>query len=62
VSPPACVADIAARIIADPSVAAILALISLFFAIPAVGSVLVYRDYRRRRAAPAEPRLTHAIA
>ena len=62
VSPPACVADIAARIVADPSVAAILALISLFFAIPAVGSILVYRDYRRRQAAPSERPFTHAIA
>jgi len=36
--------------------------VALFATIPAVGALLVYRDYRRRRAAPSEPRVTHAVA
>jgi len=62
VSPPACVANIAARIMADPSVAAILALMMLFCAIPAVGSILVYRDYRRGQETPPKQPFMPAIA
>ena len=62
VLPVACVANAAGILFSDWSVMLAVGLLTLFCAIPAVGAFLVYRDYRRRRAAPSEPRITHAVA
>jgi hypothetical protein len=60
VQPAACVVNTAIAHFSDVVSMLAVSLLTLFCAIHAVGALLVYRDYERRRAAPSGPLLTHA--
>jgi hypothetical protein len=62
VLPAARLVDIAAQFLADPSSVVGVGVLTLICAIPTVGSILVYRDYRRRLAGPTEGLVIEATA
>jgi hypothetical protein len=62
VLPAACLGNAAVSLFSDGGVVLAVSLLTLFCALPAVGALLVYRDYQRRRAAPSGPQLTRAAA
>ena len=62
VQPAACLGNAAVALFSDGISMLAVGLLTLFCAIPAVGALLVYRDYQRRRAASSGPQLTQAIA
>lgn len=62
VLPAARFADAVAPLLADPNFVLGVGVYALLCAIPAVGSILVYRDYRRRWTGPTEGHLTEATA
>jgi hypothetical protein len=62
VLPLVCIADQVAVIISDGGAILERSLWTLFCAIPAIGALLVYRDYQRRGAARSDQQLTGATA
>lgn len=62
VLPAARLVDTAAQLLADPSSVLGVGVLTLLCAIPTVGSILVYRDYRKRWTGLSERFLTNAVA
>ena len=61
VLPAACFGNAAGILFSDWSVVLAVGLLTMFCALPAIGALLVYRDYRRRFVAPTERPFTQPI-